>query len=63
MPASMEQSYLDQAYRLPDGFSWEVVAGRRARWAIADMFVPVAVAPGCVGLGVPFVDGVPLRHP
>ena len=63
MPTKIEQSYLDQGYRLPEGFSWEMVAERRARWAIADIFVPVAVAPGCVGWGVPYVHGAPLRHP
>ena len=63
MPTRIERSYLEQAYRLPDGLTWAMVAERRARWAIADIFVPVAVAPGCVGWGVPYIDGVPLRHP
>jgi len=62
MPTAIEQSYLDQGWRLPEGFSWAMVAERRARWNIPDIFVPIAVAPGCVGWGVPYVDGVPLRH-
>jgi hypothetical protein len=40
-----------------------MVAERRARWDIAAIFVPVAVAPGCVGWGVPHVNGAPLKHP
>lgn len=63
MPTDIERSYLDQGYRLPDGLTWSIVAERRARWSISDIFVPVAVAFGCIGWGVPYVDGVPLRHP
>ena len=63
MPTKIERSYLEQGYRLPDGLTWKMVAERRARWAIADIFVPIAVAPGCVGWGVPYIDGVPLKHP
>jgi hypothetical protein len=63
MPTAIERSYVEQGYRLPEGLTWAMVAERRERWAIADIFVPVAVAPGCIGWGVPFRDGVPLRHP
>lgn len=63
MPTDIERSYVDQGYRLPEGFTWNIVAERRARWAICDIFVPVAVAPGCVGWGVPYICGVPLKHP
>jgi hypothetical protein len=63
MPTEIEQSYLDQGYRLPEGLTWDMVAERRARWDIPAIFVPVAVAPGCVGWGVPHIDGIPLRHP
>ena len=63
MPTKIERSYLEQGYRLPEGLTWERVAERRARWAIADIFVPVAVAPDCVGWGVPHIRGVPLKHP
>lgn len=63
MPTSIEQSYLDQGYRLPNGLTWEMVAERRARWEIDENFVPVAVAPSCIGWGVPHINGVPLRHP
>ena len=63
MPTAIERSYVEQGYRLPEGLTWDMVAERRARWAIAGIFVPVAVAPGCVGWGVPHVDGRPLRQP
>ena len=63
MPTEIERSYVEQGYRLPEGLTWEMVAERRARWAIAAIFVPVAVAPGCVGWGVPHIRGVPLEHP
>jgi hypothetical protein len=63
MPTPIEQSYLDQGYVLPAGLSWESVAQARARWDIEEIFVPVALAPGCIGWGVPFVDGRHLRHP
>jgi hypothetical protein len=63
MPTDIERSYVEQGYRLPEGLTWEMVAERRARWAIADIHVPVAVAPGCVSWGVPCIDGAPLRQP
>ena len=63
MPTPIEQSYLDQGYRLPEGVTWEMVEKRRARWAIADIYVPVAVAPGCLGWGVPYIGAEPLEHP
>ena len=63
MPTDIERSYVEQGYRLPEGLTWAMVAERRARWAIADIYVPVAVGPGCVGWGVPFRHGVPLEHP
>ena len=63
MPTPIERSYLEQGYVLPDGLTWEMVAERRARWDISPIFVPVAVAPSCLGWGVPFVDGRPLQHP
>jgi hypothetical protein len=62
MPTPIEQSYLDQGYRLPHGLTWEMVEQRRARWQIADIYVPVAVAPGCLGWGVPHIGGKPLAH-
>ena len=63
MLTKIERSYLEQGYRLPEGLTWEMVAERRVRWAIAEIFVPVAVAPGCIGWGVPHIRGVPLKHP
>lgn len=64
MPTAIEQSYLDQGYRLPEGMTWAMVAEQRARWGIAAIFVPVAFVSGaCVGWGVPFVKGVPQEHP
>jgi hypothetical protein len=61
-PTPVERSYLEQGYVLPGGCTWEIVAEQRARWDIAAIFVPVTVAPGCVGWGVPFIDGRPLEH-
>ena len=63
MPTEIERSYLEQVYRLPEGLTWAMVSERRARWAIDEIFVPVAVAPGCIGWGVPHIGGIPLRHP
>ena len=63
MPTDIERSYCEQGYRLPDGLTWDMVAERRARWDIPAIFVPLAVAPGCVGWGVPHMGGVPLKHP
>jgi hypothetical protein len=63
MSTEIERSYLEQGYRLAEGLTWRMVAERRARWGISAIFVPVAVAPGCVGWGVPHVSGVPLKHP
>ena len=63
MPSAIERSYLEQGYRLPDGFTWEMVDERRRRWEIDAIFVPIAVSPFCLGWGVPHVDGRPLKHP
>lgn len=63
MPTDIERSYLEQGYRLPEGLSWTMVAERRERWDIPGIFVPIAVAPGCLGWGVPHVGGMPLKHP
>jgi hypothetical protein len=63
MPTEIELSYVAQGYRLPGGLTWGMVAERRARWAIEPIFVPIAIAPGCVGWGVPYLDGVPLKQP
>ena len=63
MPTPIECSYCEQGYRLPEGLTWEMVAERRERWDIDQIFVPLAVSPGCIGWGVPFKHGVPLQHP
>lgn len=63
MPTAIERAYLEQGYSLPAGLSWTDVAEHRARWTIDPIFVPVARVPGaCIGWGVPFLDGVPLKH-
>jgi hypothetical protein len=61
--SEIEQAYVDQGYRLPEGLSWQAVQASRAKWAVEQILVPVAVAPGCVGWGAPFIDGRPLKHP
>lgn len=63
MPTDIERSYLLQGYRLHEDRNSEMVAERRARWAIAEIHVPVALEPGCVGWGAPNVRGLPLEHP
>jgi hypothetical protein len=63
MPTHIERAYVEQGFVLPEGLSWELVSERRRRWNIPDIYVPVAVAPGCLGWGVPYVGGVPLKHP
>ena len=63
MRSDIEQCYADQGYRLPDSLTWADVEKLRSEWSIDPVLVPVAVAPGCIGWGVPFIDGVPLRHP
>jgi hypothetical protein len=63
MPTDIERAYVEQGFVLPEGLSWELVSRQRRRWNIPDIYVPVAVAPGCLGWGVPYVGGVPLKHP
>jgi hypothetical protein len=64
MPTEIERSYLEQGYRLPEGMTWPDVDQQRLRWNINPVFVPIARVPGaCIGWGVPFVDGEPLKHP
>jgi hypothetical protein len=63
MPTAVELSYEEQGYELPGGLTRELVVERRARWAIPQIFVPLAIAPGCLGWGVSHVGGIPLKHP
>jgi hypothetical protein len=63
MPTDIEKSYLEQGYVLPEPLTWARVDEARRRWDIAPIFVPLAIRPGCIGWGVPFVDGRPLKHP
>jgi hypothetical protein len=63
MPHDIERSYVKHGYRLPQCFSWTMVREHRRRWNIAAIFVPLAVASGCISWGVPYVGGVPLKHP
>lgn len=64
MPTGIELSYLEQGYTLPEGMSWADVDARRMHWDIDPIFVPIARVPGaCIGWGVPFIDGKPLKHP
>ena len=63
MRSEIEQGYIDQGYTLPEGMTWERVDELRARWGVNPLLVPEVVAGGCVGWGVPCVDGKPMRHP
>lgn len=64
MLSAIERAYLEQGYSLPASLTWTEVAEQRARWDIDPIFVPVALVPGaCIGWGVPFLDGVPPKHP
>ena len=63
MRSEIERSYVEQGYRLPEGLTWQAVEASRRKWDIDPVMVPVTIAPGCVGWGVPFIDGKPLKHP
>jgi len=63
MPTDIEQAYIDQGYRLPEGLTWPHIGRLRRKWDVAAIFVPIAKSPGGIGWGVPFIDGQPLRHP
>lgn len=58
----IEQSYVAQGYELPAGWTWEHVATARAKYGVGAIYVPIAAAPGCVGWGVPMIDGKFLIH-
>lgn len=60
MPSAIEQAYVEQGYRHPGELNWDAVERHRAAWDIDPILVPVAVGPGCIGWGVPFIDGKPL---
>lgn len=36
---------------LPEGWTWEIVEARRAKWDIGADMVPIANAPGCTAWG------------
>jgi hypothetical protein len=63
MPSAIEQAYVEQGYRLPGKLTWDDVERHRTAWDIDAILVPVAVGPGCIGWGVPFIDDTPLTHP
>jgi hypothetical protein len=63
MSTEIDQGYVDQGYRLPDGTTWERVDALRRRWGVNPLLVPEVVAGGCVGWGVPSKDGRPMKHP
>jgi hypothetical protein len=63
MPSDIEQSYLEQGYRLPDELSWDIVERHRRRWDIGPIYVPIAIGGGCIVWGVPIIDGKHLKHP
>jgi hypothetical protein len=63
MPTDIKRAYQEQGYSFPVGLTWDMVAERRERWAIPDILVSIAVGPGCLGWGVPYVAGRPLEHP
>ena len=61
-PTAIEQGYLDQGYKLPEGWTWDLVAEHREKRQIEPIFVPLKVTLGIVAWGVPFIDGKPLKH-
>ena len=63
MPTEIEQSYIDQGWQLPEGLTWERVEALRRHWDIEPIFVPEVVGHRCIGWGVPFINGKPLKHP
>jgi hypothetical protein len=63
MPNAIEKNYVDQGYRLPDGLTWEQVDGLRRHWGVNPILVPEVVGHGCIGWGVPRIDGKPLKRP
>jgi len=64
---AIEQGYLDQEYKLPEGWTWERVAELRRAWNVSAIYVPIqnniGAALGIVAWGAPFVDGTPRKHP
>jgi hypothetical protein len=58
----IEQGYVDQGYTLPQGYTWAIVAARRAEWRIGEIYVPVATGGGACAWGVPMIDGKFLEH-
>jgi hypothetical protein len=63
MRNEIEQGYIDQGYVLPEGLTWEKVDALRERWGVNPLLVPEVIGRGCIGWGVPFVYGKPMKHP
>ena len=64
VPSDIERGYVEQGYRLPEGYTWEIVHQARERYGTPDFMVPVAIVPGKVtAWGVPWKNGKPLRRP
>ena len=64
LQSAIDAGYIAQGYNLPEGWTWDRVAARRAQWrSIRPIDVPVATAPGVVAWGVPIMNGAFLKHP
>ena len=62
--SDIERGYVEQGYRLPEGYTWGIVHRMRERYGTPDFMVPVVVVPGKVaGWGVPWMNGKPMRRP
>lgn len=57
----IEKSYVEQGYKLPDGWTWARVEEARTLHNTPAYMVPVATAPGCCAWAVPYIDGKPLK--
>ena len=49
MRNEIEQGYIGQGYRLPEGLTWERVDALRERWGVNPLLVPRWSAPAASG--------------
>lgn len=61
-PSPSDLAYEAQGYRLPEGWTWELVAIERCRLLISNRFCPLGSSYGVTAWGTPFIDGKPLRY-
>ena len=57
------EEYVNQGYKIPDGYTPGIIQDVQWLWMISDIYVPITWANHVVAWGVPHnADGSPMKH-